>query len=177
MGRARRSVVKRRGAVAACLGARGLVRSGEDRAGSGISSVTHYRPLAKRWEIRRYRSGDVRKVGWISFNSKSSAETASQFVHRFALATATNAPGLSLQRTREVMVAGQGLPHLSGLIWRSRWVTSPAVTAKSSHSNVLPGSPDRHRTRRPDRVPGFAGDNQDTELWYHANGVPDGEDR
>ena len=63
MCRVRGSVEKSRGTVAACLGARRLVGSGEGRAVSVISGATHSRPLAERWEIRRYRSGDVRKVG------------------------------------------------------------------------------------------------------------------
>ena len=56
--------MKTRGTVAACLGRRGLVRSVEGCTVSEISGATHSRPLAERWEIRRYRSGDVRKVGY-----------------------------------------------------------------------------------------------------------------
>src|SRR4051812_44374920 len=53
-------------------------------------------------------------------------------------------PALTAPRSRhhsvsEVIVARQGLPPLSGLIWSRRWVMLPPDTAQSSRSNVVPG--------------------------------------
>ena len=62
----RRNVVKTGGAAAAKLRARRFIVSGDSDADSGFFDATQRRPLAERWEIRRYSLADVRKVGFSS---------------------------------------------------------------------------------------------------------------